>query len=239
MEKQQTIMDLDFYHVIQPIIDIKNNHIFGYEMLLRSNEIKNPELLFQYAEQEDLLFDLDMHSIQKAFEAINLSTSDLEGLHIFINIHPSTVRNPITLSQLSKLKADMKLESGKIVFEITEAKKEAELMMCQNMIVNLKNEDFLIALDDLGKGDSTIPYIIELEPHVVKIDRYFSEGLAKSTRKQKVVESLIKLFSDETMYILEGIETEADLEKARELGVRYVQGFYLGKPESFEHYLNQ
>ena len=153
MDKHLSINGLDYYHVMQPIVDLPNNKVFGYEMLLRSKEIKSPEMLFKIAEKQNLLFELDMHSIQKAFETMSTSVSTLDGFHLFINILPSTIGNPLSKEYLTKLKANLKLKKSKIVFEITEAKKEKELMMCKKMVGDMKEQDFLIALDDLGKGD--------------------------------------------------------------------------------------
>lgn len=232
-----SIKELDYYHVIQPIIDITIDRVFGYEMLLRSTKFKNPEFLFNYAEQQDLLYDLDMHSIHKAFKTINDSVTLLDGLHLFINILPSTISNPKSLKSIQQLKSSLKLDSNKVVFEITEERKEEELIQCKSMIGDMKEQGFLIALDDIGKGDSTIPYVIELEPHVVKLDRYFSIDLATSRKKQKAIELMLHIIDDETIIILEGIENEDDLQTAKELGIRYVQGFHLGKPELLNHYL--
>jgi EAL domain-containing protein (putative c-di-GMP-specific phosphodiesterase class I) len=231
------IEELDIYHVIQPIIELDTNQVFGYEMLLRSKEINNPELLFKYAEKNNQLYDLDMQSIHKAFEAINESVDTLDGLHLFINILPSTIGNPSSFIQIEQLKSTLKLDSASIVFEITEERKEAELEMCVSMVTDIKNKGFLIALDDIGKGDSTIPYVIELEPNIVKLDQYFSRDLAKSPKKQKAIELMLRLIDNETSLILEGVENEADLQTAKKLGVRYAQGYHLGRPQAINYYL--
>jgi EAL domain-containing protein (putative c-di-GMP-specific phosphodiesterase class I) len=76
---------------LQPIFDLSTNKVFGYEMLLRSEKVKGPEQIFQYVQEQNKLFDLDMFSIQKAFKTINTELSVLDGVHFFINILPSTI----------------------------------------------------------------------------------------------------------------------------------------------------
>lgn len=79
-----------------------------------------------------------------------------------------------------------------------------------------------------------------MEPDFIKLDRYFSIDLQKSKQKQTMIKFLLK-YSNVTncKIILEGIENEEVLKKARKLGVSYAQGFHLGKPAALKHYLNK
>lgn len=54
------IKKLNIFHVFQPIINLSNDEIIGFEALIRSEEIPNPEVLFQKAKNEGLLYELDM-----------------------------------------------------------------------------------------------------------------------------------------------------------------------------------
>lgn len=101
----------------------------------------------------------------------------------------------------------------------------------------MKKQGFLIALDDLGKGDSTLAYAIELKPHIVKLDHHFSVNLANDEDKQKAIEEIIQLLGEDTTIILEGLEKEVDLLTAKALGIRYAQGYVLGRPQPLDYYL--
>ena len=236
-EAQMALEELDYYHVIQPIIEINTNQVFGYEMLLRSKTIQNPELLFHYAKEQNQQMELDLHSIEKAFQTINHSEEWFRDARVFINALPSTIGNVTAVRQIQFWRDTLKLAPDKIVFEITEEKKE-DSIICKHMIGDMKKHGFLIAVDDLGKGDSTLAYAIELTPHVVKLDRAFARDLANSPGRQKEIEALVHFFDKDTILILEGIETEADLQAAKEAGIRYVQGYYLGRPEPLHYYRN-
>ncbi|UOQ48222.1 EAL domain-containing protein [Gracilibacillus caseinilyticus] len=226
------------YHMVQPIVELTTNKVYGYEMLLRSKDMDSPEKIFGYAEKKGKLFDLDMYSINKAFEEINERASELKGKHLFINILPSNIANNFNIQGIEQLKSTLKPTVHNIVFEITEERKEAELLMCKTMVSDMKKQGFLIALDDLGKGDSTIPYAMELEPNIVKLDCYFSQNLAYNLDKQRAIQSIIKLLGDDPIVILEGLEKVEDLYMAKALGIRYAQGYVLGKPGSIDYYLS-
>lgn len=57
-------------------------------------------------------------------------------------------------------------------------------MTCKNFVTKMKNHGFLIAQDDIGKGNSTMKYDLELEPNIVKLDRYFAMDLASFSEKK-------------------------------------------------------
>lgn len=231
------LSQLRLYHIIQPIFDVISNKVVGYEMLLRSNRYPNPRELFGYAEQYNQTFDLDMLSIQHAFALINKHYRSLQDLKMFVNVLPTTMNHPEYFTNLQKLQSNLKLGTSKIVFEITEDDKETEMITTQNYVRKLKSQGFLVALDDFGQGDSTIQYVQKLNPHIVKLDRYYTEGLAESFERKTLIDNMLFLLEDSSRFIIEGIETEADLEAAKSLGVRYAQGFYLGRPQRFEHYI--
>lgn len=235
----EQLQKLDLYHVFQPIIDLETNEAFGYEMLLRSDEMGTPDKIFKWAEEHNKLFDLDMHSVTIAFHTIHEQISYFDGLHVFINILPTTVENPSSLANLKKLKPLLQSHAQRIVFEITEDKKGAELAARKAMVGNMKKQGFLIALDDLGKGDSTLPNVIELEPNIIKLDRYFADDLTNNIRKQRAIELINQFAGDEAIVILEGLETKEDVTTAKKLGVKYGQGFVLGRPQPLDYYFQE
>lgn len=228
--------ETDFYHVLQPIMDLAKDKVHGYEVLLRSPSFQNPELFFNYAKEQNQLFELDMKAISKAIGTFKQKSLDLNDSYLFINIFPSTLMNPVFHFNIQKLKSASNLQPNSIVFEINEAEKVPDLKVLKESILDLEKLGFLIALDDIGKGQSSIQSILELEPDIAKVDRYFTDDLANSPKKQKVIELLLQLFGNDTTMILEGFECEADLNVAKELGVSYGQGFFLGRPEPAGHY---
>ena len=90
----------------------------------------------------------------------------------------------------------------------------------------------MIALDDYGFGHSSIETLFVLEPDIVKIDRMIINGISADKRKFNSLKRLLRVIeSCKASVIAEGIETEADAQVLRDLGVTMGQGFLMGKPE--------
>lgn len=229
--------EMDFYHVFQPIFDLSKNKAHGYEVLLRSNNFSNPELFFKQAKEQNILFELDMGSIFKACETFKQKKLRLKDVYLFINIFPSTLVNSEFYTQLNKLKSMMEIIPGHIVIEINEAEKKEDLLKLQEVVSELKSQGFLIALDDLGKGESTLQSVIDLKPDIIKLDRYYAKELSTSQKKQDFIKKVVQIVGKDVSLVLEGIEHQEDLLVAKSLDVPFIQGFLLGKPEPLEYYM--
>jgi EAL domain-containing protein (putative c-di-GMP-specific phosphodiesterase class I) len=235
---QSVIEGEDFYHVFQPIFDMEKWVEIGYEVLLRTNFAPNPEIAFQEAKKEKMLFELDSRSIKKAIRTYFLEGA-LQNGYLFINIYPSTILHPNFPSFLKDLMSDkdicyqIKLHNTKIVLEISESEYISVVNLNQFLkrIEIIKRYGILIAIDDIGKGFDTLLLIIELSPDFIKLDRCFSKDLAHSKQKQTFI-TLLKNYCDQQncKVILEGIEKDIDLSIGKSLGLQYVQGYLLGRP---------
>ena len=91
----------DFFHVVQPIVNIVENKVFGYEFLFRSNHIQYLETFFQVAKQENCLIEVDAMSVKKALQTIS-QLKQQEGINWFINIQPQTLIHATILEQIIK-----------------------------------------------------------------------------------------------------------------------------------------
>ncbi|WP_100010360.1 EAL domain-containing protein [Lentibacillus sediminis] len=231
------INQLDVYHVVQPIMNLKENRVHGYEALIRSRKRHSPDVLFQSAKEDNRLFDLDIGSIFKACKTWSRSATFLDKPNLYLNVFQSTLVDPDFNRKLHSLLRQVDIKPSSIVLEINEHEDAVDLGKLKQVIRDLKSQGFKIALDDIGQGVSTIRAIVEIEPDIAKIDRFFAKDLATSPKKKKLVSLMQQFFTEEGMMILEGLENEADLQAAKDLGVSYAQGFHLGRPEPVAHYL--
>lgn len=105
------------------------------------------------------------------------------------------------------------------------------MSLFKRVVHYLKDKGYAIALDDYGKGESSLRIVKQLHPDFVKLDRYYAVKLSASNKKQKEIQMFLKLCQQENMkLILEGIEEPTDLAMAKVLGVHLGQGHLLGKP---------
>ncbi|WP_335869573.1 EAL domain-containing protein [Bacillus sp. 2205SS5-2] len=232
---EKVIRERLFTHVFQPVHLVHTGEIIGYESLIRCGFFSSPQHLFQKALEEGLLFELDCASMLEAMRVYkNHYKDELIYPRLSVNVYPSTLTNPLFQEFLDSVISEVKYPLNRIVFEISEAATTECFEVLNDRIVYLKNVGALVALDDLGKGQSTIRTVIELEPSIIKLDRYFGKNLANHARKQHFLKSLVYFLANDHI-VLEGIETEADLAFARKIGVHFGQGYYLGKPHNVEN----
>lgn len=232
----KVISEIDFYHVLQPIVNMTKHEIYGYEVLIRSDSFDSPESLFSNASKQNRLFAMDMKSIYMAFVTFKRDTTLMENSPLFINVFPSTLTNPAFTNNIETITQSLKVEPSSIVFEINKAEELSNLKELKEVITELKKKGFLIALDDIGKGESNLRSLLELNPDYAKIDRYFAKDLAASPKKQKLITFMQELLGEDAIMILEGLETEEDLVKAMDINVTFGQGYFLGKPKPLSYY---
>jgi len=211
-------------HWFQPIFDLKNNLVIGYEALLRdtSGRSFSPISIFNDAKMNGFQDLLDMMSIKHALDSYKDEMNVL-----FINVFPSTLLKNNFLSWW-----DVNYTGNvSVVLELLENDPIDDWEKLKKITKELQLRGVKIAIDDVGAGYSFFQQWIELEPDYIKLDKYFASCLSKNPRKQKIVSFLVKLFSDDSIkIIIEGIENEDDLEIAGLLGISYAQGYFLGKP---------
>ncbi|WP_078430927.1 EAL domain-containing protein [Alkalihalobacterium alkalinitrilicum] len=229
------IREENFYHHFQPIYDLNNWRILGFEVLLRSKLFPNPEATFIEARKEKKLYELDSGSIHKAISTYRSAGLTKSKGKLFLNIFPSTLLHPNFPTFLNKIIAEDVLLSQQIVLELSESEINNKMDELKQKIAVLKNFGFLIAIDDTGKGYSNAQSIVELDPDFLKLDRYFSKDLHLSKKKQSYIQ-LLNNYSvqNDCSVILEGIETPSELAVAKTLDIQYGQGFILGKPSLLE-----
>lgn len=216
----------NIYHVFQPIVSTQTLEVIGYEAFLRSHIESNPLALFNKARKEKIISKLDSMSIEQAISQYGYNN------FLFLNIFPSTVLDDESYLLLTQL-VNYFNENKQIILELNESIDDGlcwEEFELFDRINNLRTLGYLIAIDDVGKGQSSMHKVIELNPDFIKLDRYFAQNLHKCKLKQEVVSFFVNYSKHRSLFILEGIENHVDLSKATELGVNYVQGFLFGQP---------
>jgi len=205
------------YPVYQPIVDLVDGKIIGYEALSRGPNNISPELLFEAANQYGLTRILDTLCLQKCVEHIN--GKEL----IFLNILPYTLVWLTINGEINRL-------IGKnIVFELLETEKISEPNEFVQIIRDLRKKEFKFAIDDISYGFSRLHIIPLIKPEYIKIDR----GLVTDEDKAygAMIKNLVNISREmNTKLIVEKVENEIQCKNIFFCGVRYYQGYYFAKP---------
>ncbi|HYN54501.1 MAG TPA: EAL domain-containing protein, partial [Methylotenera sp.] len=171
--RQQTLKS-----VFQPIINLSNGSILGYEGLIRGPENTNlhsPIELFRLAKEKNTVCELELLSLQIVLESFAKHSCTNK---IFINVSPKCLlrfdqNKVISLSYIENLGLNPK----NIVLELTESSPTFDYSSLYSVIDTYRNVGFQIAIDDLGEGFSSLRLWSELQPDYVKIDKHFIKDI--------------------------------------------------------------
>lgn len=218
--------------LFQPILDINNESILGYEALSRGpkdSNLFNPLSLFSKAHELGLLSELELLCREKAIEWF--VAHDLPG-KLFLNVSPSALlESAHPKGETLQILAKYGLPASRVVIEITETEPLLNSDLLPEAINHYRNLGLHIAVDDFGSGYSGLKQWSEIKPDIVKIDRYFIDHCDKSIVKKEFLRSILELAKiTNTRVIAEGIERTKELELLKQLGVELAQGFLLEKP---------
>lgn len=218
-----------FIYNFQPIIDAKNGEIFAYEALMRSSSEIGlfPLDILKYAEISQQLYSIEFYTFFNSLRFYHENQDKFAGRKLFINSIPSITLSQKDLSMLTKLYGDI---TKNTVVEILEDNDDTDESCCAfEQIRELFGCQ--IAIDDYGSGYAGESKLINNNPNYIKIDIALISSIDSDMKKQLLVSNIIKFASKYDIKVLaEGVETKEELKKLLELGVDYIQGFYLAKP---------
>ncbi|MFN3976843.1 MAG: EAL domain-containing protein [Aquificaceae bacterium] len=219
----------EVYPYFQPIVDVKKDEVFGYEVLLRLGEERStPSEFMDLAERMGIILKLDLLLYEEVFKLV--SEKGYKG-KIFLNMSPRAMLDDNFVESVLKLLKTYNLEPSQIVFELTERESIKNISLAERFCKNLKNKGFLLAIDDFGSGYSSFHYIKSLPVDFVKIDGEFIKDLDVDLKDRIFIESILSLAKGLGIRtIAEWVEREEVYNILKEIGVDYAQGFYLGKP---------
>lgn len=237
------------YPVYQPVVSLENGDIYGYEALTRIDTAKLPafekqskmegisieelscniENLFIIAEKQGVLWELEKHTRKSA-----LKIAKAMGLRhkLFLNVSPDLIhaqgfKDGFTQKRLEKYR----INPEDILFEITERTSIKDISGFKETLNHYKSQKFKIGIDDMGQAYSGLQLLCSINPDFIKIDLNIIRNINSDKIKQTLVKSLVEFCSTAGINLIaEGIETTGELETVIDLGVKYGQGFLIGKP---------
>ena len=207
----------------QPIYDLTDWHLVGHECLMRHRHSPecSPRDLLEQARAAGRKLELELHMARKALATLDPAHPER---FIAINVSPETLVSDALARVIPE-----GLES-RLVIELNEAEAATCLAGLKDAIAMWKERAW-VALNSAGSGFAGLQSLVELGPDIVKIDREFLSGVASEPARRAAVKALVQFAGDTGVTLIaQGVETRADLQALRELGVRFAQGNILGKP---------
>jgi len=223
----------DLTTVFQPVVACEDGEVRGWEALLRGPEgpLHRPLDLFRAAEHHDCLVELDVLSRRLAISRFARSAVGDTG-HLFLNVMIESVQAGAHLESLASCCVKtLGLGSDRIVVEISELHPTPDTASLAQAVAHFQREGFRVALDDVGAGYNGLRLWAETRPDLIKVDRYFVDGIHASDEKRRFLETIVRLaHSLGSQVVGEGLEQQADLEVLSALNVEMAQGFLYAHP---------
>ena len=224
--------------VYQPIFDVATDAIIGYEALLRWEHavrgIVSPAMFIPVAEDSSLIVPLGRWVLERACEdAVAFQQDDPYPQHraLSVNISSQQLARVELVDEVRSALRTSGLDPHYLVLEITESLLIADVELAIERLNALRELGVRIAIDDFGTGYSSLSYILQLPIDALKIDKRFIDSVDGDDRESRLTAAVIGLARVlDVRCIAEGIERPAQLERLKELGCDYAQGFLLGRP---------
>jgi len=236
MENQELSM------AYQPIYDTSDNHIYSFEALLRW---RNPVLglvpaeeTIQIAEQIGIIVELedwviaqaigDLSALRKASKSQAKISINLSGLHFTEPHLADYLQETLHKNNLVTKDLEIELTESTLIQDIDKG------FFCAKSLTSL---GISLAIDDFGTGYSSLAYLHQIPANIVKIDRSFTSRIEQSAVTVASIHNMLKSLDIKTL--IEGVETQAQSDQLKAMGIQLQQGYHLAKPEPLSYYLDK
>jgi EAL domain-containing protein (putative c-di-GMP-specific phosphodiesterase class I) len=208
--------------LLQPIVDLATGRRVGAEALSRFpiEWGKPPDVCFAEAHSIGAGDRLELLALRRAADYLD----EVSG-YVAMNVSPGTLLTRDCTELLTEFRLD------RVVLELSEHDQVADYPALMAVLDPLRAAGMRLAIDDVGAGFSSLRHIIVTAPDVIKLDRSIVDGVSCDPVLTSLVRSLVDFAGGcEARVVAEGVETAADADVLRTLGVDYGQGWHYGRP---------
>ncbi len=220
----------------QRILPVNGSGEAYYEVLLRprneQGEVSSPSSLLTAAERYGLAPSLDRWVLRRLFAYLRDHPEDTA--HYAVNLSGQTISDPLFIDVVKESLKTFGIPPQRILFELTETAVVHDIDAARHFIAAMRELGCAFCLDDFGSGLSSFAYLKGLEASTLEIDGAFVRNLDSEPLDYVIVNAIAQIGRDLGIKtVAEFVENAAILEKLREIGVDYAQGYHLHQPEPF------
>ena len=220
------------YPVYQPIVSLTDGHVYGYEALSRISDETlqmNIEDMFKTADKMNRSWELEALCRRKAMEnAVEIGPEK----KLFLNVNPNIIHDEAFREGFTKGRlGEYGLDINDMIFEITERTAILDNDAFIEAVSHYRDQNFGIAIDDVGAGYSGLNVIANIRPSLIKLDIHLIRDIDKDETKQLLCKAMVDFCQSAGIRsVAEGVETEEELETLIKLNIDFAQGYFLGIP---------
>lgn len=228
----------EFFLVYQPVIDIQNGTLAGFEAFLRwrhpSRGLVPPGEFIGVAEETGLIMQIGWWVIEEACRQMRAwevqYAGRMDALTISVNLSGKQFYQPDLMQHMDQILAESGTLPAHIKLEVSESVIMQSAEASTKILQQLRQRGILLSIDDFGTGYSSLRYLQEFPITTLKIDRSFVSALVNDG-KSGLINSILALGRSMGVDALaEGVETAEQMDRLRTLGTRYAQGYHFSPP---------
>jgi diguanylate cyclase (GGDEF)-like protein/PAS domain S-box-containing protein len=222
----------------QPITSLKTGRIVGFEALVRWKHPERgmiaPGEFIPIAEETGLIIPLEFFALRESCHQIALwqrRYPERLPLTMNVNLSRNQLARPDLFDQIQHILAEANLDPRSLRLEITEGAIMRNVEYAADTLVKLRALDIQIHIDDFGTGYSSLSALHSFPVDSLKIDRTFIGRMDSGGDDTEIVQTIVTLSHNLGLDVIaEGIETRQQLDRLRDMGCDYGQGFLFAKP---------
>jgi diguanylate cyclase (GGDEF)-like protein/PAS domain S-box-containing protein len=228
----------EFLLYYQPIVSLETGEICGVEALMRWQHPEHglipPSAFIPVAEETGIILQMGQWGLREACRQLRewqKQFSISPSFQVSVNLSSKQFSQPDLIEQITRALRDTGLDPTGLRLEITESVVMENIESATVMLRQLRDLGVEASIDDFGTGYSSLSYLHRFPITILKIDRSFVSGMSNQTENVEIIRSIIMLARNLGMTVVaEGVETEEQLIRLRELGCKHAQGYFFSRP---------
>lgn len=222
--------NMELASVFQPVFQA-DGKLLGREALLRVSRLEygeqTPQSVFDEAVEEDRVVQFDR--LVRIIHLMNHARSFSERELLFLKVHPQLLSSVGDHGRIfERVLHFYSVPTSRVVVEVRETEDEAVLIDATN---NYRALGYRVAVDGFGEANSNLERVLRLKPDIVKLDKELLYTAVRSRNAADSLKRLVSRFHQAGIKVdLQGIETQVQLEIARQSGADLLQGYHLARP---------
>lgn len=238
IDLRKAIESKEFVIHYQPIVDLENRDLLGFEALVRwqhpQRGLLYPGDFIQLAEETNLITDIGYWVLGEAcrqMAAWNKNIFMESELTISVNISGKQIADPELYNHIEQVLKDTGLNPKNLKLEITESTIVDQNEFTILTLSKLREMGVQAQIDDFGTGYSSLSYLANFPIDALKIDKSFVSRMEGERSQKNIVRAIVELTEQLNVNVIaEGIETEVQLAELIGLGCKLGQGYLLSRP---------
>ena len=232
---EETLLE-ELSPVFQPIVDIRNGEIRGFETLVRWNSPDlgsvSPGEFIPLAEENGRILDIGWFILEQALDFLAaVPAAPDRDWFVTVNVSPLQFFQQEFIEKLEQRIGSLKISKSRLRLEITESDIVANDEVFWKTVQQLQELGYRFAIDDFGIGQSSLSRLNSFHFDMLKIDRSFISDILSNRRNRQLIQSILSLADSlGSNSVAEGIETEEQKELLMSLGCPLAQGFLFYRP---------